>query len=161
MVEAALRLDTDAVGRAASLLAHHGLYVVNALDHPDELLGLHQVEGHGAAHPLALGDDAPGYVPDHRRLYEAGLDAVPVQVVLLQTEVGGVLGQRVLLVQGQQAVLQGSLHGGDRCTCRVRYATGLVRPENDPAARALGVPVRPAYLVRDTQRLPCHGMDDR
>ena len=66
------------MGGSAALPAHHGLQVVNALDHPDQGLEFHQVEGDMAAHLLPLGDDAPGDVLDHRGLHEAGLDAVLV-----------------------------------------------------------------------------------
>ena len=64
-----------------------------------------------AAHLLPLGDDAPGDVPEHRGLNEAGLDAVLVQVLLSQGEIVRLPGQGVLLVQGEKPVLQGSLDG--------------------------------------------------
>ena len=38
--------------------------VVDVLDDPDQLLGLHQVEAYGTVDVLALGDDVFGYVPD-------------------------------------------------------------------------------------------------
>ena len=98
------------MGGAAAFPAHHRLQVVNSLGHPDELLRLHQVEGDGSVHELPLWDDALGDVPEHRGLHEAGLDAVLVQVVLVQREVTGVPGQGVLLVQGEKAVLQGAFN---------------------------------------------------
>ena len=56
--------------------------------------------------------DAPlGDVPDHRGLDEAGLHAVLVQVLLDQGEMVRVPGQGVLLVQGEEAVLEGPLDG--------------------------------------------------
>ena len=66
------------MGSALVLPPDHRVQVVNSLDYPDELLRLHQVEGDGPVHPLPLGDDALGDVPDHRGLHEAALDAVPV-----------------------------------------------------------------------------------
>ena len=74
------------MGGAAALPAHDRLQVVNSLDHPYELLRLHQVEGEGSVHALPLWDDALGDVPEHRGLDEAGLDAVPVQGLLGQGE---------------------------------------------------------------------------
>ena len=73
VVEAPGDPDAEALGGAAALPAHDRLQIVNSLDHPYELLRLHQVEGDVAAHLLSLGDDALGDVPEHR-----GLDAVPV-----------------------------------------------------------------------------------
>ena len=87
------------------------LQVVNSLDDPDELLRLHQVEGDGPVHALPRWDDALGDVPEHRGLDEAGLDAVLVQGLLGQGEMVRVPGQGVLLVQGEEAVLEG-LQGG-------------------------------------------------
>ena len=60
VIEAPGHPDAEAVGRAAALPAHDRLQIVNSLDHPDELLRLHQVEGDGSVHALPLGDDAPG-----------------------------------------------------------------------------------------------------
>ena len=74
--------DAYSVGGALAFPVHHRLQVVHVPDDPDELLRLHEVEGDGAGDVLALGDDALGDVPDDRGLYETGLDAVPVQVLL-------------------------------------------------------------------------------
>ena len=101
VVQAPGHTDAHAVEGAAAFPADHSLQVVNALDHRDRSLGLHQVEGDMAAHLLSLGDDAPGHFPYHRGLHGAGLDAVPVQVLLSQGEVVSILGQGVLLVQGE------------------------------------------------------------
>ena len=89
--------DDEALGRAAALPADHRLQVVNSLDRPDELLRLHQVEGDGSVHALPLWDDALRDVPERRGLDEAGMDAVPVQVLLGQGEMVRVPGQVVLL----------------------------------------------------------------
>ena len=97
--------------RAGSPGSDDRLQIVNSLDHPDELLRLHQVEGDGPVHALPLWDDALGDVPEHRGLDEAGLDAVPVQGLLGQGEMVRVPGQGVLLVQGEEAVLEGPLDG--------------------------------------------------
>ena len=99
------------MGGAAALPAYDPLQVVNSLDYPDDLLGLHEVEWDGSVHALPLWDDALGDVPDHRGLHEVGLDAVPVQGLLGQGEVTCVPGQGVLLVQGEEAVLQGPKGG--------------------------------------------------
>ena len=45
----------------------------------------------------------------------ARLDAILVHVLLGQAEVGGVIRQGVLLVEGHQLVLQGSLNGSFPC----------------------------------------------
>ena len=103
--------DAEAVGCAAVLPLDHRLQVVNSLDHPYELLRLHQVEGDGSVHALPLWDDALGDVPDHRGLDEAGQDAVSVHVLLGQGEIVRVPGQGVLLVQGEEAVFEGPLDG--------------------------------------------------
>ena len=95
--------DAEAVGRAAALPAHDRLQIVNSLDHPDELLRLHQVEGDGSVHALPLGDDALGDVPEHHGLHEVGLDAVLVKVLLGQGQIVRVPGQGVLLVQGERS----------------------------------------------------------
>ena len=107
VVQAPGHPDAEALGRAAALPPDHRLQVVNSLDHPDELLRLHQVEGDGPVHALPLWDDALDDVPEHRGLHEAGLDAVLVQGLLGQGEIVRVPGQGVLLVQGEEAVLEG------------------------------------------------------
>ena len=111
VVEAPGDPDAEVLGGAAALPAHDCLQVVNSLDHPYELLRLHQVEGDGSIHALSLWDDALGDVPDHRGLHEAGMDAVLVQSLLGQGEIVRILGQGVLLVQGEEAVLEGPLDG--------------------------------------------------
>ena len=55
VVEAPGDPDAQALGGAAALPAHDRLQVVNSLDHPYDLLRLHQVEGDVAAHLLSLG----------------------------------------------------------------------------------------------------------
>ena len=111
VVEAPGHPDAEALGGAAALPAHDRLQAVNSLDHPYELLRLHQVEGDGPVHALPLWDDAMGDVPEHRGLDEAGLDAVLVQGLLGQGEMVRVPCQGVLLVQGEKTVLQGPLDG--------------------------------------------------
>ena len=78
VVEAPRYTDAEPVGGALALPADHRFEVVDVLDDPDELLGLHQVEGDGAGDVLALGRDALGHVPCDGGLDQAGLDAVPV-----------------------------------------------------------------------------------
>ena len=111
VVQAPGHPDAEALGGAAPLPAHDRLQIVNSLDHPDELLRLHQVEGDGPVHALPLWDDALGDVPEHRGLDQSGLDAVLVQGLLGQREMVRVPGQGVLLVQGEKTVLEGPLDG--------------------------------------------------
>ncbi len=100
------------MGGAAALPAHDSLQVIDVLDDPYELLGLHEVEGDSAGDVLALGDDAHGYVADHRRLDDGGVRAVQVDVLGSQSEAVQVPVKGVLLVEGDDAVLDGSLDGG-------------------------------------------------
>ena len=81
MVEAPGYPVVDAVEGTATLPSRDGFQVVDAVDDPDKLLRLHQVEGDGTVHLLALGDDALGYVPYDRGLYRAGVGPVDVDFV--------------------------------------------------------------------------------
>ena len=128
VVEAPGHPDAEPVGGALMLPADHRFEIVHVLDDPDQGFRLHQVEGDMAAHLLSLGDDALGDVPDHRGLHEAGLGAVPVQALLGQGEIVRVLGQSVLLVQGEKSVLWGVwTFGGpsERCPCLLSMAYGI------------------------------------
>ena len=99
------------MGGAAPFPAHDGLQVVHVLDDPYQGFRFHEVERNPAVDVLPLGHDALGDIPDDGSLDQAGLGAVPVQALLGQVEVAGVLRQGRLLVEGHQPVLQGALDG--------------------------------------------------
>ena len=63
VVDAPGDADAEPVGGALPFPAHDGPQVVDVLDDPDQLLGLHQVEGDVAGHALPLWDDSLGDFP--------------------------------------------------------------------------------------------------
>ena len=98
VVDSAGDPDAQAMGAALAFPPHDGLQVVHLLEDPDQGFRLHQVEGNGAGDVLPLGDDPLGDdplgdIPDDGSLDQAGLGPVPVQVLLGQAEVAGVLRQ--------------------------------------------------------------------
>ena len=112
VVDAPCHPDAEPVGTPAALPAGHDLQVVDPVHDPDKLLGLHEVEGDPAGDVLPLGDDAGGHVPYDRGLDQRGLDAVPVELLRCQAEVFHVPGQGVLLIHGEESVLQGAFYSG-------------------------------------------------
>ncbi len=111
VIESLRHTDADSLGQSPALPSGDGFQVVHALDDPDKPLGLHQVEGDSALDVLALGDDAHGDVPYNRGLHDGRVCAVLVDALGGQPEVVQVPVERILLVEGEQSILQGPLGG--------------------------------------------------
>ena len=86
VVDSAGDPDAQSMGGAAAFPPHDGLQVVDVLEDPYKLLGLHQVERDGAGNGLALGHYALGDIPDDCGLDQAPMCFLFVQVGLLDRE---------------------------------------------------------------------------
>ena len=104
--------DAEAVGAAAPLAPGFDFVVVNAVQNPDELLGFHQVERDAGNIAQPVGNQALGRLADDGRLDHVVVGPVAVNVRLLQVEMAQVVDEGVLLVKGEDAILDGAFNRG-------------------------------------------------
>ena len=100
------------MGAPPSLPTGDYFQVVDPVHDPDQGLRLHQVERYPAGDVLSLRDDALGDVPDDRGLHDGVQRPVLVRLAAGDSEMVQVPVETVLLVQGEESVLQGAFDRG-------------------------------------------------